>query len=411
MANDNDNSNVDNDPGSVSPETPTRRPGARRKWILLGLTAVFVLAGGLYAAYYFAIAQYYAKTDDAYVAGNRIQLTAQVNGTVTAVAANNTDFVQDGDRAVQLDPTDAHNALQHAKAELADTLRSVRQLYAQVDEQKSIIAQRESVNAQAKRDYERGQKLLKSHGISQKVFEHTRSDYHEARAALASARHKLEELHALTDNTTLHDHPRVKAAEAKVRSAWLDLQRTHILAPVSGHVAQREVEVGKRIAPGKPLLTIVPLDQIWVDANFKETDMAAMRIGQPVTLVADFYGSQVTYHGHVAGLSAGTGAAFSLLPPQNATGNWIKVVRRVPVRIVLDDAHHELEQYPLRLGLSMSVEVDLHDTDGPRLANSPPEQPRHRTQVYQQRLAGAQQLIERIVAANDGPVRVSEAKP
>ncbi|HET7315369.1 HlyD family efflux transporter periplasmic adaptor subunit [Salinisphaera sp.] len=375
----------------------------RRKWYLLGLAAIFVIAGVAYAIYYFTVARFYAETNDAYVKGNRIQLTPQINGTVVSIAADDTDFVHAGQILVRLDPTDARNALNHAEARLAEVVRSVRQLYARVDEQQSIIEQRKSSLAQARRDYRRNKHLIQAHGVTHQAFERSRTTYREDRAALAAARHKLAELTARTDGTTVRDHPRVKQAEAELRSAYLDLVRTRIPAPVSGHVAQREVQVGQRVDPSKPMLSIVPADQIWVEANFKETGLAAMRIGQPATVVSDFYGNDVTYHGHVAGISAGTGSVFELLPPQNATGNWIKIVRRVPVRIVLDNAHHKLDRYPLRLGLSMNVTVNLHDTSGPRLSKSSPKQPRYRTTVYRQRLAGADRLIGKIVDANDGP--------
>lgn len=380
----------------------TRRSRGRRKWYLLGLSVLFLGAGIAYAIYYFTVAQFYAETSDAYVAGNRIQLSSQITGTVTAVHADDTDFVQAGETLVQLDPTDALNTLEHAKANLAETVRSVHKLYAQLAEQKSIIEQRQIVLAQAKRDYERSGNLLRSHSAPRQAFEHARATYHEDQAALATAQHKLSVLEAQTHGTTLHDHPRVRQAEAELRRAYLNLKRTRILAPVSGHVAQRNVQLGEQVDGSDPLLSIVPLDQVWVDANFKETDLADMRIGQPTTIISDFYGSDVTYHGHVAGISAGTGAAFELLPPQNASGNWIKIVRRVPVRIVLDDDHQQLEKYPLRLGLSMNVSVDLHDTSGARLSRKSRNTPRYHTSVYQKRLQGARQLIEKIVAANDG---------
>ncbi|AWN16275.1 HlyD family efflux transporter periplasmic adaptor subunit [Salinisphaera sp. LB1] len=390
------------DNSNASPETETSGRSYRRKWYLLGLAAIFVIAAVAYAIYYFTVAQFYAETDDAYVHGNRVQLTPQVRGTVTSITADDTDLVKAGQTLVRLDPTDARNALDQAEARLANTVRSVHQLYARVAEQQSIIAQRRSTLTQAKRDYQRDRKLVHAHGVTRQAFERSRATYHEDRAALAAARHKLSELKAQTDGTTVRDHPRVKQAESALRSAYLNLQRTKIPAPVTGHVAQRQVQVGQRVDPSKPMLSIVPNDQIWVDANFKETELASMRIGQPAAVVSDFYGSNVTYHGHVAGISAGTGSAFELLPPQNATGNWIKIVRRVPVRIVLDNNHHQLDKHPLRLGLSMNVTVDLHDTSGPRLAKKAPSQPRYHTDVYQQRLAGANRLIQRIVAANDG---------
>ena len=397
------------DNSNAEPENETPRKSGRRKWYLLGLAAVFLVAAVGYAIYYFTVAQFYAETDDAYVHGNQVQLTPQISGTVTSIAADDTDLVHAGDTLIRLDPTNARNALDHAEAQLAETVRSVRQLYAQVDEQQSIIEQRQSTLAQAKRDYERDQDLVKAHGVTRQAFERSRATYHEDRAALAAARHKLSELEAQTAGATVRDHPRVKQAESALRSAYLDLQRTKIPAPVTGHVAQREVQVGQRVDPSKPMLSIVPSGQVWVDANFKETELASMRIGQPATVLSDFYGSNVTYHGHVAGISAGTGSAFELLPPQNATGNWIKIVRRVPVRIVLDNRHHQLDRHPLRLGLSMDVTVNLHDTSGPRLARQAPKQPRYSTDVYQRQLTGANKLIRHIVDANDGAASGSKA--
>lgn len=201
----------------------------------------------------------------------------------------------------------------------------------------------------------------------------------------------------------------MREAAAQLRAAWLDVRRSRVPAPVAGYVAQRNVPLGQRVDPGKPMLSIVPIEQVWVEANFKETQLAAMRIGQPAEVHADFYGDDIGYHGHVAGISAGTGAAFELLPPQNASGNWIKIVRRVPVRIAIDK--NDLDRHPLRLGLSMQVSVNLHDTSGKPLANASPQQPRMRTDVYHQREDGAQTLIDRIIAANDSDPDTTASAP
>jgi membrane fusion protein (multidrug efflux system) len=395
--------------GAEAPAQKKPRKRSRRKWYLLALALIFIVIAIGYGLYYFLVAQFYASTDDAYVNGNRIQLTPQIQGTVAAIHADDTDRVNAGDTVVALDPTDAENALAQAKAHLAETVREVRQLYAQLDTQKSTIAASRSTLTQARLDYQRDQHLIKVSGVSRQVLQRDRSTYHADAAKLAAAKHRLAELEAQTAGTTLRAHPRVKRAEANLRDAYLNVRRTHIIAPVSGYVAQRNVQLGQRIDPSKPLLSIVPIKQTWVDANFKETQLASMRIGQPATVTSDFYGSNVVYHGHVAGISPGTGAAFELLPPQNATGNWIKIVRRVPVRIVLDPK--DLKKHPLRLGLSMEVTVDLHDTSGQRLARLPPKKPRYATAVYQRRLAGAQHLIHQVVDANDGkpntPVRTS----
>lgn len=385
------------------------RGNSRRKWYLLALALFFVVIGVAYAIYYFAVAQFYATTDDSYVHGNRIMLTSQIQGTVTAIAADDTDRVEAGDTVITLDDTDARNGLTHAQAQLAETVRSVHQLFAQADEQQAIIDQRQSATEQSRRDYQRDAKLIKAHGVPQRIFEQARSQYHQDRAALKAARDKLSELQTQTAGTTLRTHPRVQQAEAELRKAYLNLQRTRIPAPVTGYVAQRDVQLGQRVDPSKPMLSIVPSDEVWVDANYKETQLAAMRIGQPAKVISDFYGSDVVYHGHVAGISSGTGAAFELLPPQNATGNWIKIVRRVPVRIAL--APEDVRKHPLRVGLSMQTTVNLHNTDGPVLASKTRKQPRYATVVYQQRLQGADQLIEHIVDANDGDPKTHASAP
>jgi membrane fusion protein (multidrug efflux system) len=386
-----------------TPENDARKPRAgngRRKWYLLGLAAVFLLIGLAYGAYYVLVAQYYAATDDAYVHGNRIMLTPQRAGTVTAIHADDTDRVAAGDTVIELDDTDVDNALENASAALALAVRHVHQLYEQADAQRATVGLRETELEQARRDYQRDQRLIKVHGVTQKAFEHSRSAYHQAQSQLAAARHRLSELQAQTEGTTLRGHPQVRQAAAQLRTAWLDVRRSSVPAPVSGFVAQRDVQLGQRVDPSKPMLSIVPIDQVWVNANFKETQLASMRIGQSVEVHSDFYGDEIGYHGHVAGISAGTGAAFELLPPQNASGNWIKIVRRVPVRIVLDE--DALDRHPLRVGLSMHVSVDLHDTSGKPLAETTPDKARLRTDVYRQRDDGAAAIIDRIIAVNDG---------
>ena len=388
---------------------PARTGNPRRKWYLLGLAAVFLLIGAAYGAYYLLVAQFYAETDDAYVHGNRIMLTPQRGGTVTAIHADDTDRVNAGDTVVELDDTDVDNALENASAGLARAARHVHQLFAQADAQRATVAMYSTQLEQARRDFNRDQRLIKVHGVTQKAFEHSRATYQQAQSQLAAARHRLTELEAQTEGTTLRGHPEVRQAAATLRAAWLDVRRSRVPAPVSGYVAQRDVQLGQRVDPSKPMLAIVPIDQVWVNANFKETQLAAMRIGQPADVYSDFYGDETHYHGHVAGISPGTGAAFELLPPQNASGNWIKIVRRVPVRIVIDE--DDLSGHPLRIGLSMHVSVDLHDTSGKPLAEHAPESTRMRTDVYRQRDDGAARLIDRIIAVNDGDPATTAAAP
>ena len=382
---------------SSSDSTKTR---GRRTRLLVGVALVSIVLGAGYGAFWYYVGQYSVSTDDAYVHGNEVRLMSQVSGTVVDVDADNTDFVRQGQPLVELDRSDAEVALQKAEANLAQTVRSVRQLYAQEAEQKAVIAQRQATVTQARRDYERAKRLLARHVVSEEKYQQDQTAWQRAKANLQAARQKLVALRSQVEGTDAEHHPRVRLAVSQVRKAWLNLRRTTVVAPVSGFVARRSVQVGQEVTPGDALLAIVPLAQVWVQANFKETDLSKVRIGQPVTVHADFYGSKVTYHGKVAGLSAGTGSAFELLPPQNATGNWIKVVQRVPVRITLDP--DDVKTHPLRLGLSLSVAIDVHDTTGPVLAAKPTRGPVYSTPVFHRREKGLDRLIARIIRANSG---------
>jgi len=385
-------------------ETATAQNGRRKRRRVLWLSLLFIIfigTGAAYAAYWYLVGQYFVSTDDAYVEGNQVRLMPQITGTVTAIHAEETDLVHEGQPLVDLDGTDVRIALQRAKARLADTVRGVRQLYKQESEQEATIKIIQVRLAQAQRDYKRDQRLLKVHGASREQFQHARTALHSARYQLAQARDKLAELKAMTEGTDLRHNPRVELAVAALRKAYLDVERTTLIAPVTGYVARRGVQVGQKVEPGNPLMAIVPLNQIWVDANFKETDLSRLRIGQPVDVTSDLYGNSVHYEGKVAGISPGTGSAFELIPPQNATGNWIKVVRRVPVRITLDPK--ELEDHPLRLGLSLEATVDVHDTHGLVLAKKPAHNSGYSTDVYRRPQTALDRLIERIVRENAGP--------
>ena len=377
----------------------------RRIRLMIALVLVFGLAGAAYGVYWYEVARYSVATDDAYVHGNRVPLSAQVQGTVTSINAEETDFVSQGEPLVELDASDYRVALDRAKAKLAQTVRDVRQLYEQASEQRSVIQQRKASLTQARRDYRRAKRLADRNVTSRESYQQVETRWQEARANLKTAQRKLSGIRTQITGTDPEHHPRVRLAASAVRKAWLDVQRTRILAPVSGFVAKRGAQVGETASPGKPLLSIVPLDQLWVQANFKETDLQNVRIGQPVTVTADFYGHGVTYHGRVVGLSAGTGSAFELLPPQNATGNWIKVVQRVPVRISLDPA--ELEKHPLRLGLSLHVSIDVHDTSGKVLTRVARHEPVYRTPVFKRDTGEVDRMISQIIHRNDNGSKVT----
>jgi membrane fusion protein, multidrug efflux system len=341
----------------------------KRKKVLLTIAALFGAAGLAYLVYWALVARYIEETDNAYVQGNVVQVTPQIAGTVRKILADDTAIVKAGQPLVVLDTADVDVALAQAEAQLAQTVREVRTLYATQAQSGATLAMRESELARARDDLARRKALAGSGAVSGEEIHHAESAVSAAQAAVHAAREQLASGRALTDGTTVANHPNVQRAAARVQEAMLAQSRATLYAPTGGEVAKRNVQVGQRIAPGAPLMAIVPLDALWVDANFKESQLRAIRIGQPVTLTADVYGSKVHYDGKVAGFAAGTGAAFSLLPAQNATGNWIKVVQRVPVRIALDPK--QLAEHPLRVGLSMRAEVDLHEQKGAHLDQAP----------------------------------------
>ncbi len=378
----------------------------KRRLILAGVLGVFLLAGIAAGAWWLLVGRWHESTDDAYVSGNLVQVTPQVAGVVLAIHADDTERVEAGKPIVELDKADAQVALAQAEAQLARTVRSVRNLKFTSTGAEANVEQRRSDLAKAEQDLARRRGIEKSGAVSGEEIQHALDAVAAAKAALDAAKRQLDAQQAIVERTTVRDHPDVLAAAAKVREAWLALSRTTLPAPVTGMVARRTVQVGQRVAPGTPLMTIVPLDTVWVDANFKENQLANLRAGQPVELEADAYGSDVKFHGQVAGFSAGTGAAFSLLPAQNATGNWIKVVQRVPVRIALDGK--ELAQHPLQVGLSMRADVDTHDRGGPRLQGGmkPASQ---ETRAFADTDPGADREIERIIAANSDEESTSAA--
>jgi membrane fusion protein, multidrug efflux system len=380
---------------------PNARPSnnnGKRKRMMTVLVIIILLAAIGYGAYYFLVARFHETTDDAYVNGNVVQITPQVTGTVVAVNADDTQTVKVGDPVVVLDPADARVALQQAEANLAQVVRQVRGLYVDDNQYQAQVAVRQSDLSRAQDDLRRRMTVAQTGAVSAEEIAHARDAVRGAQAALDAAEQQLAANRALTSNTTITDHPNVMAAAAKVRDAYLNNARNTLPAPVTGYVAKRSVQVGQRVSPGTPLMAVVPLNGVWVDANFKEGQLRHMRIGQPVELTADIYGSSVVYRGKVVGFSAGTGAAFSLLPAQNATGNWIKVVQRLPVRIELEP--QALEQHPLRIGLSMQVDVDIRNENGGQLGNA--QNTVYQTKVFDKYGDEADAEIARIIAANAG---------
>ena len=348
--------------------------------------------------WYELYARWHQSTDDAYVDGNVVAITPQVTGTVTSIEAEDGDLVNAGQPLIRLDPSDTEVQLEQAQANLGKTVRQVRGLFKAVDIDKAQIKGREADLNRDRADYQRRVNLAKRRMVSDEELAHARDALSAAKSALSAAQEQLERDQALVQGTTVMTNPDVKAAEATLRQAYLAHARTTIVAPVTGYVAERKVQLGQHVDTNTPLMAVVPLNQVWVEANFKETQLSSMRIGQPVTVTTDLYGSHTAFKGTVEALGMGTGSAFSLLPAQNATGNWIKIVQRVPVRIHLDPK--QLQQHPLRIGLSTEVDVDLHDQSGPVLAQKPVDKPVLTTAVYQQELSSANTLINQVLADN-----------
>ncbi|HYM42549.1 MAG TPA: efflux RND transporter periplasmic adaptor subunit [Steroidobacteraceae bacterium] len=371
-----------------------------RRWRLLGGLGAGVLTVALaYGLYWAQVLRYHQTTDDAYVSGNVVEITPQISGTVVAIGADDTQFVKAGQSLVRLDRADARVALDQAEAQLARTVRDVRNQFATSAQLQAAVEARQTELSRAQSDLERRARLGASGAVSGEELQHARDAVKAAQADLNASRQQLAANRARIDGTTLKDHPQVQDAAAAVRSAYLTWARTDLPAPVSGFIARRNVQLGQRVAPGTALMAVVPLDQVWVDANFKEPQLQRMRVGQPVTLSADLYGSRVVFHGRVAGFGAGTGSAFSLLPAQNATGNWIKIVQRVPVRVTLDP--REIAAHPLQVGLSMRVDVDVHDGSGARLPQLASTATPWSTQVFGTSDGQADARVAAIISANE----------
>jgi membrane fusion protein (multidrug efflux system) len=408
MDKNNDQARANTAPAAIEKEAPRANPRRKRGLAVLGgLLAVAAIGWSLYE---WLVLSHYEDTDNAYVQGNVVQITPRQGGTVTAIYADETEHVRAGQPLIRLDAADANVALAQAEAALGQAVRQARTLYAnngalaaQVRLREADAAKARSQLATAQQDLARRQGLVEGGAVSGEELAHARAQVTAARSALdaaqaatAAARDQLASNQALTDGTPIEQHPSVQVAAARLREAWIAAQRVTLPAPVSGYVGKRSVQLGQRVAPGAPLMTVVPLDQLWVDANFKENQLRHIRIGQPVSLKADLYGGQVEYTGRVVGLGLATGAATALLPAQNATGNWIKVVQRVPVRIALEPA--QLQAHPLRVGLSMLARVDVTDQGGASLSDAPRSAPLARTQVFDALDGEAQALVRQVIA-------------
>ncbi|MES2537790.1 MAG: HlyD family efflux transporter periplasmic adaptor subunit [Pseudomonadota bacterium] len=385
-------------PAPAAPDIPNNR--GRRRSQLIGVTILLALLLIGYGLWWAIFAGHHESTDDAYVAGNVVQVTPQAGGTVLAINADDTELVQAGQPLIELDRRDAHVALRQAEAHLAQSVREVRTIFVNNGTLNANIALRAADVARARADLSRRQELTGTGAVSREEVAHAQSALQSAESALLATREQLASNRVLTERTSVAQHPTVQRAAAQVQAAYLAFSRTTLPAPITGYVARRSVQVGQRVAAGAPLLSIVALDALWVDANFKEVQIARMRVDQPVTVHSDLYGTKVEYRGKVIGLAAGTGSAFALLPAQNASGNWVKIVQRIPVRIALDPK--ELAAHPLRIGLSMHVKVDTAKAGGTSLTAGTPLRtaPVYKTTVFDSAGQEADALIARIIRDN-----------
>jgi membrane fusion protein (multidrug efflux system) len=338
-------------------------PASKRRFWFTVLGGVILVAAVLYGLYWLFYSRYFEGTDDAYVAGNVVTITSKENATVLALHADNTQTVKQGQLLIEMDPASAGVNLQAAQANLARAVRAVRGNFSRAGSGEAQLNQARVALAQAQDDYRRRQKAFATQSVSGEELAHAKDAVAAAQAAVNSAQEMLAQNRSSIEGTDVAHNPDVLSAEAQLRAAAIAFGHMRLIAPLDGVVAQRTVQAGQQVAAGTPLMAVVPLSNVWIDANFKEVQLARMRVGQPVTVRADIYGGDVKYHGHIEGLGAGSGSAFALLPPQNASGNWIKIVQRVPVRIALDP--QELTDHPLRVGLSVAVEADVRDQSGP----------------------------------------------
>jgi membrane fusion protein (multidrug efflux system) len=372
--------------------------GDKRRRILVIIAVIFLLIGAAWAAYWVLVLSQRERTDDAYVSGNRVVISAQVSGTVIAVLADDTELVEAGQGLVKLDPIDAETNLNRTSSALAQAVRQVREEELNAGQYDAVIQSRKLDLARSREDLAKRQPLLAEHAIAAEEVRHAQESVQMAQAALLQAIDQARSAHALVDGAAIEDNPAVLEAKSAFRDAWIAAQRNSVIAPVTGYVAERSVQLGQHVQAGQALMTVVPLNSLWVDANFKEVQLRNLRIGQPVQVRSDLYGGDHIFHGRVQGMSAGTGAAFSLLPAQNATGNWIKVVQRVPVRIQIDP--QDLAKAPLRVGLSATVTVDTTSRNGAVLATDAHDKPVGDTQVYVQDLEKANSEADAVIRRN-----------
>ena len=369
----------------------------RKKGLSIFILLLLLIAIGS-AAYWFFFIKGFEETEDAYVSGNQVMVSAQVAGNISKINVDNMDPVQAGDVLLELDDTNTKLSFEQAKSNLANAVRQISQLNYTVKQLKSAVRANEITLAQAQGNLNRRVQLVKDGAIDKESFQHAKEAVELAKANLTTSQNQLEANQALLLDGPLSEQPQIQSAVSNLKQAWLNLERTKIRSPIKGYVARRNAQVGQAVSVGGALMAVVTTDQMWLDANFKETQLTHMRIGQPVKIHFDLYGKDKTFDGKVVGIEMGTGSAFSLLPTQNATGNWIKVVQRVPVRIQLDP--QQLAENPLRIGLSATVKVDVSDSQGETLRDQAPATTLYSTNVLKYDESAVNNLIESIIRDN-----------
>ena len=369
----------------------------RKKGLSIFILLLLLISIGSVAYWYFFI-KGFEETEDAYVSGNQVMVSAQVAGNISKINVDNMDPVQAGDVLLELDDTNAKLSFEQAKSNLANAVRQVSQLNYTVKQLKSAVRANEITLAQAQGNLNRRVQLVKDGAIDKESFQHAKEAVELAKANLTTSQNQLGANQALLLDGPLSEQPQIQSAISNLKQAWLNLERTKIRSPIKGYVARRNAQVGQAVSVGGALMAVVTTDQMWLDANFKETQLTHMRIGQPVEIHFDLYGKDKTFNGKVIGIEMGTGSAFSLLPTQNATGNWIKVVQRVPVRIQLDP--QQLAENPLRIGLSATVKVNVTDSQGETLRDQAPSTTIYSTNVLQYDESAVNNLIESIIRDN-----------
>ena len=381
------------------PKIHPRAIRASRNRRLLAVGILLVLAGLVYAGHWWSTARFWVETDNAYVTGNLVPVAAQASGIITQVLAEETQFVNKGDLVIRLDEHEAYAALGRARGRLGETVRRIAALFIVKRQLAEKLASRMARLDVVRHDMERYRYASPSGAVSKQILQNATDQLRGLIAEVRETKAEYDALEAQIGGTSVMEHPAVELAKNDFIMAYLEFDRQQIRAPVNGYVAKRKAQVGDRVKPGADLMTIVPLDHLWVEANLRETELNRIRPGQSAVVRVDLYGSHQTYHGTVEGIVPGTGSAFALLPPDNATGNFIHIVERVPVRIALSE--EEVREHPIRPGLSTVTKIRVSDS-GQSVWSSlaKPDTDEYQTDVYAKELTSAESMAENVIEAN-----------